>query len=124
MTSTRWCFLVLERMPASHRAKSEKQSKVSVDSVKIGPIIKNKKPVITNDVVNDPRIKYQDWAKRENLKSFAGYPLIYNHDAIGVLAMSSEKKLNLLDFEILGIFCDQISKELKSFFDAQKFLSI
>jgi DNA-binding Lrp family transcriptional regulator len=117
-------LLILKYSAGKYKNISGEFSKVSVDSVKIGPIIKNKKPVITNDVVNDPRIKYQDWAKRDNLKSFAGYPLIYNHDAIGVLAMFSEKKLNLLDFEILGIFCDQISKELKSFFDAQKFLSI
>ena len=32
---------------------------------------------------------------------------------IGVLGMFSEKKLNLADFEILGIFCNQISRELK-----------
>jgi len=38
--------------------------------------------------------------------------------------MFSEKKLNLADFEILGIFCNQISKELKSFFDAKEFLSV
>ena len=49
---------------------------------------------------------------------------MYNHNAIGVLSMFSEKKLNLVDFEVLEIFCSQISKELKSFFDAQEFLSI
>jgi len=38
--------------------------------------------------------------------------------------MFCEKKLNLLDFEILGIFCDEVSKELKGFFDTQKFLSL
>jgi hypothetical protein len=40
-----------------------------------------------------------EWAKKEKLKSFAGYPLIYNRNAIGVLAMFSEKKLHLVDFE-------------------------
>lgn len=39
-------------------------SKISVDSVKIGLMVKTKKPVITNDVVNDPRIKHRDWAKK------------------------------------------------------------
>jgi hypothetical protein len=62
--------------------------------------------------------------KKRNLKSFAGYTLIYNRIAIGVLGMFSEKKLNLADFEIQGIFCNQISRELKSFFDAQEFLSV
>lgn len=87
----------------------EKFSKVSVNSAKIGPIVKTKKPAITNDVVK-PRIKHHDWARKENLKSFAGYPLMYNRNAVGVLAMFSEKKLNLIDFEVLGVFCNQISK--------------
>jgi DNA-binding Lrp family transcriptional regulator len=117
-------FLILRFSAGKYKNIDGEFSKVPVNSVKIGPIVKNKKPAITNEVLNDPRIKYHDWAKKENLKSFAGYPLIYNYQAIGVLAMFSEKRLNLLDFEILGIFCEQISRELKGFFDAQKFLSI
>jgi len=38
--------------------------------------------------------------------------------------MFSEKKLNLVDFEILEIFCNEISKELTSFFDMQEYLSL
>jgi DNA-binding Lrp family transcriptional regulator len=117
-------YLILKFSAGKYKNIHGEFSKVPVNSVKIGAIIKTKKPAITNDVVNDPRIKHPDWAVREKLKSFAGYPLIYNRDAIGVLAMFSEKKLKLVDFEILGIFCNQISKELKSFFDAQEFLSV
>jgi hypothetical protein len=47
--------------------------------------------------MNDPRIRHPDWARKEKLKSFASYPLIYKGDAIGVLAMFSEKKLNLIE---------------------------
>jgi hypothetical protein len=43
---------------------------------------------------------------------------------VGVLGMFSEKKLSPADFEILGVFCDQVSKELASFFSAAEFLSI
>ena len=98
-------------------------SKVSIDSLKIGPAIKTKKPVVTNDVVNDPRIKHHDWAKKEKLKSFAAYPLIYKKKSVAVLAMFSKKKLTHVDFEILGVFCDQLSKELAGFFEAKDFLS-
>ncbi len=98
-------------------------SKISIDSLKIGPAIKTKKPVVTNDVVNDPRIKHHDWAKKEKLKSFAAYPLIYKKKSVAVLAMFSKKKLTHVDFEILGIFCDQLSKELTGFFEAKDFLS-
>jgi len=98
-------------------------SKISIDSLKIGPVVKTKKPVVTNDVANDPRIKHHDWAKKEKLKSFAAYPLIYKKQSIAVLAMFSKKKLTHVDFEILGIFCDQLSKELAGFFETKDFLS-
>jgi hypothetical protein len=39
-------------------------SRISIDSLNIGPIVKTKKPAIINDVVNDPRIKYPKWAKK------------------------------------------------------------
>lgn len=97
-------------------------SKIPVNSNKIGYVFTTKKPVISNDIANDSRIKYPQWARQENLKSFAGYPLRYNEKSIGVLAMFSEKKLKPADFELLGIFCNDISKELSNFIDNQKYL--
>jgi DNA-binding Lrp family transcriptional regulator len=99
-------------------------SKVSINSVKIGQIAKRKKPIITNDVANDPRIKHPDWARREKLQSFAGYPILHKGGVIGVLAMFSEKKLSSGEFEMLGVFCDHISKQLSMLFSAQEFLLI
>lgn len=116
--------LVLKVSAGKYKNIDGEFSVVSIDSLKIGPIVKTKKPAITNDVANDARIRHHDWAKQENLKSFAGYPLIYKDEAIGVLAMFSEKKLLPADFELLGIFCNQISKELAVFFDALEFLPI
>ena len=112
--------LILKFSAGKYKNIDGEFSMVSIDSLKIGPIVKTKKPAITNDVVNDPRIRYPEWAKKENLKSFAGYPLICNGESVGVLAMFSEKRLRPSDFEIVGIFCDHISKELSVFFDALK----
>ena len=99
-------------------------SRIPVDSLKIGYIAKTGKPIITNDVVNDLRIKYPEWAKKEKLQSFAGYPLKHKGNIIGVLAMFSKKKLNLGDFELLGIFSDKVSTELSTHFDAQEYLQL
>ena len=99
-------------------------SKVDVDSNKIGLIAKTHKPAITNDVPNDPRIRHQDWAKKEKIRSFAGYPIMYKNTSIGVLAIFSERYFSPADFELLGIFCDQISKELSSLFEIQEFLML
>ena len=98
-------------------------SKVSINSLKIGYIAKTSKPVVSNDVINDPRIKIHDWTKKEKLKSFAGYPLMYKGKAVAVVAMFSKKKLNYLDFELFGLFSEQLSKELTGFFEAKNFLS-
>ena len=98
-------------------------SKVSINSLKIGHIAKTNKPVVSNDVVNDPRIKIHDWAKKEKLKSFVGYPLSYKGKAVAVVAMFSKKKMNYIDFELFGLFSEQLSKELTGFFEAKDFLS-
>lgn len=117
-------YLILKFSAGKYKNIQGEFSKVPLDSNKIGPIVKTKKPTISNDVVNDPRIRYPKWAKKERLKSFAGYPLMSKGQPIGVLGMFSEKKLSPADFEILRVFCDQISNELASFFSAAEFLSI
>jgi DNA-binding Lrp family transcriptional regulator len=117
-------YLILKFSAGKYKNIQGEFSKVPLDSNKIGPIVKTKKPTISNDVVNDPRIRYPEWAKKERLKSFAGYPLMSSGQPIGVLGMFSEKKLSPADFEILRVFCDQISNELASFFNAAEFLSI
>ncbi|MGB8033185.1 MAG: GAF domain-containing protein [Nitrososphaeraceae archaeon] len=117
-------YLILKFSAGKYKNINGEFSRIPISSNKIGSIVRTKKSAITNDVINDPRIRHQDWARKEKLRSFAGYPLIYKGSAIGVLAMFSEKKLHLVDFEILEIFCNEISKELTSLFDAQEYLSI
>lgn len=100
-------------------------SKVFLNSnSKIGSIIKRNKPAITNDVVNDPRIRYPKWTEEEKLRSFAGYPITHDGKPIGVLAMFSKKTLSPIDFELLGIFAEHISKELSVFYEAKELLDI
>lgn len=119
--SRKW--LILKFSSGKYKRIDGDFAKVSIDSLKIGPIAKTRKPVVTNDVANDSRIRHPEWTKKEKLKSFAGYPLVYKGQSVAVLAMFSRKKLTHVDFEILGIFCEQLSKELAGFFEAKDFLS-
>ena len=116
-------WLILKFSSGKYKNIDGEFSKVSIDSLKIGSVVKTKKAVVTNDVTHDPRVKHHDWAKKEKLQSFAAYPLTYKGKSIAVLALFSKKKLSHVDFEILGIFCDQLSKELTGFFEAKDFLS-
>lgn len=97
-------------------------SKVPADSNKIGNIVITRKPTVTNDVINDKRIRHRDWAKKEKLQSFAGYPITHGSKVIGVLAMFSTKRMQAADFELLGVFSDHISKELEGLYTAVDFL--
>jgi GAF domain-containing protein len=116
-------WLILKFSAGKYKNIDGEFSRVSIDSLKIGPIVKSGKPQVSNDVVHDPRIRHPEWAKRENLKSYAGYPLTYKGVPIGVIAMFSEKRFSIADFEILEIFCRQLSLELSGFFEAQEFLT-
>jgi DNA-binding Lrp family transcriptional regulator len=120
--------LILKNSAGKYKNIYGEFSRVPIESLKLGlcvcRCVKTKKPAITNDVINDPRIRYPEWAKKERLKSYAGYPLIYKGEAIAVLGMFSEKKLSPADFEIVGVFSDQLAKELSSLFSAAEFLNI
>jgi hypothetical protein len=58
-------YLILRFSAGKYKNIHGEFSKIPIDSVKIGSIVKTKKPAITNDVVNDPRIKHRDWARKE-----------------------------------------------------------
>jgi DNA-binding Lrp family transcriptional regulator len=116
--------LILRFSAGKYRRIDGEFSKIPVGSAKVGQIAKTKRPIISNDVANDPRIKHHDWAKKEKMQSFAGYPLMHKGMIIGVLAIFSENKLSAAEFEILGLFCDHVSRELSMLFSVQEFLLI
>lgn len=116
--------LVLKFSAGKYKNINGEFSIISIDENKIGPIVKTKKPTITNDIVNDKRIKYPDWARKEKLQSFAGFPLTHKDRCIGVIAMFSTKKFHASDFEILDIFSNHVSKELSELFDTIEFFNL
>ena len=107
--------LILRFSAGKYKTLDGEFSKVPIKSLKIGTIATTKKPIVSNDVTHDMRIKHHDWAKKEKLKSFAGYPLQYKGKVVAVIALFSTKQFSPSDFEVLGIFSEQISKELAGF---------
>jgi PAS domain S-box-containing protein len=73
--------------------------RVPVGMFKIGMIAFERKPHLTNDVLNDPRIGDREWARREGMIAFAGYPLIVADRLVGVMATFARTTLTE---EILG----------------------
>jgi PAS domain S-box-containing protein len=88
-------------------------SHIPMGQFKIGMIAQERKPHLTNDVLNDPRISNRAWAEREGMASFAGYPLSVGERTIGVLAMFSRKSLAPEITETLASGADLIAQGIE-----------
>jgi PAS domain S-box-containing protein len=77
-------------------------ARVPLGRSKVGLIAAERIPHLTNAVVDDPRVDDREWARREGLVAFAGYPLIVEDEALGVLAMFTRHPLSEMDFAALG----------------------
>jgi CheY-like chemotaxis protein len=61
--------------------------RVPVGQFEIGLIASERKPHLTNSVIGDSRVHDQEWAKREQMVAFAGYPLMIRDRVFGVMAV-------------------------------------
>lgn len=95
-------------------------SRVPVGSFKIGKIADERKPHLTNQVIGDPRVGNQDWARRMGMVSFAGYPLIVRDRLVGVMAMFARKELAPATLDGLGVIADTIALGIERFDEEQK----
>jgi PAS domain S-box-containing protein len=84
-------------------------SRVPVGKYKIGLIAQEKKPHLTNAVVGDPRVSDQEWARREGMVAFAGYPLVVDDRLVGVMAMFARKTLSGATLEAMASVADEIA---------------
>ena len=87
--------------------------RVPMGKLKIGLIAQERKPHLTNDVLNDPRIGDREWAKKEGMVSFAGHPLIVGDRTLGVLAMFSRKPITAGTAEALASVADLIAQGIE-----------
>ena len=84
-------------------------SRIPIGQLKIGTIAREQKHVLTNDIINDPRISDKTWAANEGMSSFAGYPLLVGTRTLGVVAMFSRKPLTTGTAEALASIADLIA---------------
>src|SRR5581483_10756885 len=68
-------------------------ARIPVGAFKIGLIARERRPHLTNDVLHDERVSDREWAEREGMVAFAGYPLIVEDRLIGVMAIFSRQTL-------------------------------
>ena len=84
-------------------------SRVPVGQFKIGLIASERLPHVTNTVIGDPRVGDQEWARREGMVAFAGYPLLLQDRVVGVVAMFARHPFTPFVSEALATAADSIA---------------
>jgi PAS domain S-box-containing protein len=67
---------------------------IAVGDFKIGRIARERRPHLTNTVMNDPLISDHEWARREGMVAFAGYPLLVAERLVGVMGIFARQPLS------------------------------
>ena len=85
-------------------------------SIKLESILLIKKPVLVNDLVNEIKGINIDWLIKENVRSYAAYPLEGKDRVLGVLEIFNDKVFSPWDFELIQSLCVQVSSELSKMY--------
>ena len=84
-------------------------SRVAIGESMVGVIAQKCQPHITNAVIGDPQIVDQEWAKRTGMMAFAGYPLVFAKELVGVMAMFGAEAFSGFTLKALASVADQIA---------------
>ena len=88
-------------------------ARVPVGERKIGLIAQERVPHLTNQVLDDPRIHDKEWATREGIVAFAGYPLVVEDRVVGVMAMFARHPLLPDTVDILGSIASVVGQGIE-----------
>jgi len=73
---------------------------------KVGQVGASGEPLLLNVEGNDAWLANPDWAEREGIRCFAGQPLIFRGETVGVLALFSREPVGEDEFGWLRTFAD------------------
>ena len=105
--------LKLEASAGHYTRLDGSHSRVPVGQYKIGLIARNRRPHLTNGVLGDELVHDQEWAQREGMTAFAGYPLLADGEVVGVLAMFSRQAIAAEDFASLEVIAGVIANYVR-----------
>lgn len=88
-------------------------ARVPVGKFKIGLIAEERKPHLTNDVLNDPRLSDKEWAQREGMQAFAGYPLIVQDHLVGVMCVFARHALTEATLQAMAAVSNGIANSIE-----------
>ena len=74
---------------------------------KVGQVAVDRRPILINDFAPQADwVVRPEWAQREGIRSFAGYPLVFLDNLLGVIGVFSRRPLDDQEFIWLGLFAN------------------
>jgi PAS domain S-box-containing protein len=105
-------MLVLQASAGQYTHLDGPHGRVKVGEFKIGRIAASRRPHLSNDVPNDPQVSDREWASREGMVAFVGYPLLVEDRVVGVVAMFARRPLTDAILSDLAPLADQIAQHV------------
>ncbi len=87
-------------------------SRVPMGAYKVGKIAQNRVSFLSNHLPDEPWVGDRDWAIANQIRGFAGYPLIVQDRVIGVLALFSHQAMAPEFLEVLQTLCTMVAVAL------------
>ena len=88
--------------------------RIPLGALKIGKIAQGSGAIFTNDVLGDDRLPNKQWMTDNGLRSFAGQPLKFRWELLGVIAMFGRRPLSEAEFERLAVFANEAAIAIKN----------
>lgn len=88
--------------------------RIPLGALKIGKIAQGSGAIFTNDVLGDDRLPNKPWMTDNGLRSFAGYPLKFRLELLGVIAMFGRRPLTEAEFDRLAVFANEAAIAIKN----------
>ena len=114
MCADRSCCLHLMASSGLSTNLNGEHRRMPLGILKIGQIAQSGQRHCTNDVMNDERIPNKQWLRDNGLRSFAGYPLVFQGHVLGVLGLFSQKRISSHEFSHLTAFAHQTAIAIKN----------
>ncbi len=101
--------LELQASAGMYTHRDGPHGRIPVGQFKIGWIAQERRVHLTNAVVGDPQISDPEWATREGMVAFAGFPLLVEDRLVGVLAMFARRPLAAYTLEAMSGVAKQVA---------------
>jgi PAS domain S-box-containing protein len=88
-------------------------ARVPLGKFKIGRIAESGEPHLTNSVQNDSWVGDPEWARREGMVAFAGYPLKVEGRVLGVVAAFARQPLTETTLQAFASVADNVAQYIR-----------